>query len=326
MHKKIAKQTHNKFLEKYNWYSTWHDNRYHRKIHAGILTTYSTIVLLILLVSFKGVMALSDLITTWDFSNPSEYSYDAVVKALGFNSSKDALGQKINLLVPLQNAEAKKDKIENEFEIVGVIDSGNGNEVYVPSFHFDIAGVPAFSQARLLTDNVDNIPILRNSIESMGFQTASPSDTIDQVKQIFTIFNFVMIGFGSIGMLIAVLGMFNTLTISLLERTKEIGLMMALGGRNKDMNKLFMVESLLLSIFGAFTGILLAIITGRVINIILLQFAHHRGVTGSFQVFAVPLWLILSMVAFMAFVGLVVAFLPAQRARRISPIDALRRE
>lgn len=251
----------------------------------------------------------------------------AAAKAIGFDESgKDAVGKSLNLLVPLQNTNSTKDKIQYDFKIIGVASTGSGSEIYIPSFYFDIAGVPAYSQARVIVDSTDNIASLRQAIESKGFQTASPSDTIEQVNQMFTVFNFIMIGFGSIGMLIAVLGMFNTLTISLLERTKEIGLMMTMGGRNRDMSKLFIIESLILSIVGAIIGIILAIIGGQVINFVMMTVAHSRGVTGNFQLFAVPAWLILAMIAFMSLVGILVAFFPAKRANRIDPIDALRRE
>jgi putative ABC transport system permease protein len=143
---------------------------------------------------------------------------------------------------------------------------------------------------------------------------------------VFKFFNVVLAGFGAVGMVVAVLGMFNTLTISLLERTKEIGLMVALGGRNRDMRKLFIFEAVLLSLVGAVVGIILAVMLGQVINLAMNALAHRRGVTEHFQLFAVPWWLVLGTILFMLVVGLVVVYLPARRAARINPIDALRRE
>src|SRR6185369_16117416 len=139
-------------------------------------------------------------------------------------------------------------------------------------------------------------------------------------------FNIVLAGFGAIGMIVAVLGIFNTLTISLLERTKEIGLMITLGGRNRDMRKLFIFEAVLLSFAGAVIGIICAIIFGQLINLGMNLVSQHRGVTERFQLFANPWWLILGLVTFMLLVGLIVVFIPARRAARINPIDALRRE
>lgn len=251
---------------------------------------------------------------------------ESAAQAIGFTNPKDAIGKSINLLVPLQNADAKQSKFEHQYTVIGTIQTGSGSEIYIPSFYFDTAGVPAYSQVRLLVDDTSNIATLRKQVESYGFQTTSPSDTIEQVNQIFAFFNIILVGFGSISMIVAILGMFNTLTISLLERTKEIGLMTAMGSRSGDMSKLFIFEALFISVIGASIGILVAVILGQIINTILVSFAHGRGVVAGFQLFAVPFWLILSMIAFMALVGLIVAIIPARRAMKISPIDALRRE
>ena len=258
--------------------------------------------------------------------NKSIVLNQAAARAIGFKTDKAAVGKKIHLLVPLQNSGAKQSNFEYDYTVVGVVTTVSDSEVYIPSFLFENTGVTSYSQVRLLTDETSNIAKTRLSVESQGFQTSSPSDTIDQVNQIFGFFNLMLVGFGSISMIVAVLGMFNTLTISLLERTKEIGLMMALGGRSRDMSKLFIIEALLLSVAGASSGILLAVIVGQIINGILVAFAHGRGVNGSFELFATPIWLVLSLVGFMAFVGLVVSYMPARRAKNINPIEALRRE
>jgi ABC-type antimicrobial peptide transport system permease subunit len=65
---------------------------------------------------------------------------------------------------------------------------------------------------------------------------------------------------------------------------------------------------------------------GQVINIAMNIFASHRGVTEHFQLFAIPFWLVAGTIVFMLGVGLAVVYLPARRASRINPIDALRRE
>lgn len=127
-------------------------------------------------------------------------------------------------------------------------------------------------------------------------------------------------------MIVAVLGMFNTLTISLLERTKEIGLMVALGARSIDMRRLFVFEALFLSLFGSIIGIIGAFVLGQIVNIAMNQFASHRGVQDSFNLFAYPPLVVGGVIVFMAIVGLVVVYIPARHAEKINPIDALRRE
>jgi len=250
----------------------------------------------------------------------------AALESLGIESSRGALNKQLAITVPLDRVEAKIDKISENFTIVGVIDSGAGVEVFIPSNVFEVVGVANYDQAKVVLNAVENVEDARRQIESLGFQTNSLTDTLSEIDNIFRFLNLVLIGFGSIGMIVAVLGMFNTLTISLLERTKEIGLMMALGARRKDMRKLFTFEALLISFVGAVIGISLAYIAGRFVNLALNLNAQARGVNDSFELFATPIWAVLAVVAGTMLVGWLVVYFPARRAERINPIDALRRE
>lgn len=250
----------------------------------------------------------------------------AVLRVLAQKDDKSLIGQLLKIVVPLQNTGASKKQIEKEFKVVGVIDTSTGPEVFIANGMFEGAGVRNYSQLKVVADDAKNVTGLRKQIESMGYQTTSPIDTLDQINEVFRIFTFVLVGFGAIGMIVAVLGMFNTLTISLIERTKEIGLMIALGARSRDMFRLFVFEALLLSLSGAIVGILCAIFASVVINAAMNGFARSRGVAEGFQLFSYPLWLIGAMIAFMLLVGFLVVLFPARRARRINPIDALRRE
>jgi ABC-type antimicrobial peptide transport system permease subunit len=92
------------------------------------------------------------------------------------------------------------------------------------------------------------------------------------------------------------------------------------------MKKLFIFEAVLLSLSGAVIGIVLASIGGEIINVVMNQFAAHRGVTQRFDLFATPLWLTGGTISFMLLVGLAVVYFPARHAERINPIEALRRE
>lgn len=250
---------------------------------------------------------------------------NAAIRAIGLKEPDKALGKKVNLRVPIVGG--AESEVNDTFTIIGVIDSDTGNEVFVPAGIFAAAGVPVYNQIKVEVDDAANVAGLRDQIEKKyGFVTTSPIDTVDQIGQIFKFFNVMLAGFGAVGMIVAVLGMFNTLTISLLERTKEVGLMITLGGRNRDMRKLFILEAVILSLSGAIIGIILAIALGQIINTAMNIFASHRGVTEHFQLFAIPFWLVSGTILFMLGVGLAVVYLPARRASKINPIDALRRE
>lgn len=249
----------------------------------------------------------------------------SALEAVGIDKPEDAIGKELELTIPFKSTEGAK-KIDDTFVVVGVINSGAGSEVFLPAHVLLNSGAETFTQVKIVVDENNDVSTVRSQVEALGYETQSPIDTIDQINQIFRYFNIILGGFGAIGMIVAILGMFNTLTISLLERTKEIGLMIALGARSRDMKKLFVLEALLLSVSGAVIGIVGAILHGFIVNMIMNNYARGRGVTENFDLFSTPLWLVAGMIGFMSLIGLAVVYFPARRAEHISPIEALRRE
>lgn len=251
----------------------------------------------------------------------------AALEAIGLGKDPSiVIGKSIDITVPLPKIQSQSKVYQRSMQIVGVIDSGSGAEIFIPSTEFRQLGVPALTQLKVGVDSVETVSKARAQIESIGLETSSPVDTLNEINKVFNYLNLILIGFGGIGMLIAILGMFNTLTISLLERTKEIGLMVALGARSVDMKRLFIFEALFLSLVGATLGIVGAVGLGWLINIVMNMLAAGRGVKDGFQLFAHPYQLVFGVIGFMVIVGLLVVVLPARRAQKISPIDALRRE
>ena len=221
----------------------------------------------------------------------------ATMRAIGVKEGDEAIGK----IIKLQIQElGKKDKtFTRDFKVVGVSSDEDGNEAYIPGDIMAATGAKSYTQIKLETDDVEDIKGLRSQIQTLGLQTVSPIDTVDQIDEVFKFFNVILAGFGAVGMVVAVLGMFNTLTISLLERTKEIGLMVALGGRDKDMRKLFVYEAVLLSLMGAIIGVIGSVALGQIVNLAMNIFAQQRGVTEGFQMFATPWWLVLGSLIFM---------------------------
>jgi len=250
----------------------------------------------------------------------------SILSSIGIKDSSKAINQQVRITIPISESATDKSEISDIFTIVGVIDSGTGSEIFMPNSIFGAANVPHYNQLKVVVDETANVAIVRSQIESIGFQTSSLNDTLTEIDNIFKIFRIILIGFGSIGMAVAILGMFNTLTISLLERTQEIGLMMALGARRSDVRKLFTLEAVIISFIGSVAGIIIAIISSQIVNLIINLRASNRGVSESFSLFSTPIWSILLVIAATMLIGILVVFYPSIRAERINPIDALRHE
>ncbi len=247
----------------------------------------------------------------------------SLVSTLGYDNASSVVGENINLNLKLDTGAGK---IDRPLKVVGVVDSGSGTAMYVSADTFMGMGVENYSQIKVVADSDSSAVDVRQQIENMGYQTSSPLDTINQVNRFFNFFNVILVGFGGIGMMIATIGMLNTLTVALLERTKEVGLMIALGARRRDMKRLFITEALLLTSIGGVVGILSSMVVQVIINVISNHLAAARGVSESFSLFATPPWLVLAVLAFICIVGYLVSIVPARRASKIAPVDALRRE
>ena len=246
----------------------------------------------------------------------------SLLDALGVEDEASVINKQMNVKFTPQGGNA----VDKNMRVVGVVNLSSGLEIFMSQKVFREANASDFTQAKVTVESREFIADVRRGIESFGFDTTSPVDTLDQVNEVFRFFNLILVGLGGVGLVIAVLGMINTLTVSLLERTREIALMMAIGARPKDMRRLFTIEAMLLSLVGGIIGIILASGLGSVINLLLNQFASDRGITYGFSVFSAPPLLVVGMLVLMVFIGVIVSYVPAKRAARINPIEALHQE
>jgi len=218
--------------------------------------------------------------------------------------------------------ESLKDK---RYKIVGVIKDKNSPQVYVNLVDLLTAGAKKFSQAKVQVSDQSKVDTVRKQIENLGFKTQYVGDTVSQIDQLFKIFKIVLASFGMIALVVATLGMFNTLTISLLERTKEVALMKILGMRRKNIQMIFLTESIIISISGGFLGIIIGYLLSKIANSILNTIAINAG-GDPVKLFYFPVWFILLIIVFVFLIGLFTGLYPARRAAKVNALDVLRYE
>ena len=166
---------------------------------------------------------------------------------------------------------------------------------------------------------------VRSNIESRGYTVNAPVDTLSEINVIFQIFQVILGVFGVIALCVAAIGMFNTMTISLLERTREIGIMKAIGANNRDIMKIFLLESILIGFIGGILGILVGWLFGQGINIIVNALAKTLG-GEPVQIFVTPWEIAVVMIVLSIIIGLLTGLYPARRGSRLNPLLALRYE
>ena len=157
--------------------------------------------------------------------------------------------------------------------------------------------------------------------EGYGVQTAK-----DLQSLLFTIVNTlqgVVFGFGIVALIASVFGIINTQYISVLERTREIGLMKALGMRGRHVSRLFQFEAAWIGLLGGVIGSLAAVVAGSLANPKITDLLSLGE--GNFILIFVP-WQIVGLITALTLVAMLAGFFPARKAAKLDPIDALRVE
>ena len=138
-------------------------------------------------------------------------------------------------------------------------------------------GIVNSSQIKIIAKDKTVLDDVRKKIESMGFLTYSVVDTVSQINSLFGTARVVLGALGAVALGVASLGMFNTLTVSLLERTREVGLMKAMGMSSGEVKRLFLTESMIMGFLGGILGIFLGFLGGKLFSLVLSVFSLLKG-------------------------------------------------
>jgi len=244
----------------------------------------------------------------------------------------ELIGKNINLSFSTpKNSNGKSDtsnnaeKItipESQFKILGVFDSDD-SLIYANAKAFSGTQATVFSQLKVKCQESKIMPGIQGEIKNLGFSVSSISDTVDQANKIFGIIKVILMLFGCIALIVSAIGMFNTMTITLLERTEEIGIMKSIGASNSMISWMFIMEATIMGFLGGLIGIIIGWVEGQAFNLIINLVANHFG-GEKVSLFYSPLWFVSAVIAFSAFVGLLTGIVPARRASKIDPLEALR--
>lgn len=242
---------------------------------------------------------------------------------------EDILGKPIDLTFFVSRAskddvQDKLEKIDSEhaYTIIGVVPNEE-NIIFVHAASFPEKAIDHYSQLKVKCQSSDVMQSVREKIVEEGLLVSSLSDTIEQANKIFSIVQIVLMSFGIVALVVSAIGMFNTMTITLMERTEEIGIMKSIGASDMTISVLFLAESIIMGFLGGLGGVILGIVGGQGLNLAINFLAVRLG-GASVNLFFTPTWFIVLIIIFGAFVGFLTALVPARRASKIDPLEALR--
>jgi putative ABC transport system permease protein len=261
----------------------------------------------------------------------------------GLRSPEEALGQNITLRVPSGyqiNLFSSKEPEGQDyaFRIIGVFqESILSTEVSVPMedgvemgryFNQDDKAYTDQDMGLALSVHVDDprhLDAVARAIEELGdYNAETPEESAGSLAGGFRVVQAVLSIVGLIALAVASLGIINTLIMAIYERTREIGVMKAVGASEGTIRLLFTFEAGSIGFWGGIVGVIVAWVTGQIINLVShLTFLKDYK---SFNISAFPLWLVLAVVALSTGIALLAGLLPASRAAKLDPIEALRYE
>jgi len=164
---------------------------------------------------------------------------------------------------------------------------------------------------------------IRTQLTDSGFIVSALTDLITQVDKAFNVIKIILGFFGAIALMVSAIGMFNTMTVTLLERTEEIGVMKSIGASDYDILWMFVFESTIMGFLGGIAGIILGFIGGNIFNLLVNFLAQSLG-GEAVSLFYFPGWFLFFILVVATLVGFFTGLIPARKASTTDPLEALR--
>jgi putative ABC transport system permease protein len=246
----------------------------------------------------------------WSGENPANQTLRLTVSAI----LQPGTGYDYSILMPIQ-------------QVIELNEWTDGTEFDPETFIFGRVVVRA--KDRETTNEV------ATAIRELGYEVAGMADFLNQLNQFFGTMRLMLGGVGGVALLVAAFGVANTMTMAILERTKEIGLMKAIGATDRDVLTIFLVEAALVGFSGGAAGVALSFFIQNLVNSALANAPTGEGGINFLPIdpsqlqgnlFVIPPELTVFAVALATIVGVGAGLLPALRAARMLPVLALKSE
>ena len=245
----------------------------------------------------------------------------------------DLIGQQVTLTVRLPRGETKDfvTKIIGVRESVGnrTIDLGLLERTEIKAWWYgrpDTLSTDGYDTLIVRAVDESAVPTILEAAETMNLRAQSLGAFLDIANRVLTILQALLGSVGGLALLVATLGVANTMMMAIYERTKEIGVLKALGATNGEVRRMFTADAMLLGVIGGFVGVIIGTLLGRLVDWIGHRYMEAEGMIGVGNLSIVPPWLAIGALLFAAFIGVLGGLYPAARAARLDPVAALRHE
>ena len=285
----------------------------------------------------KGTAVIGSWVTK-NFYDPKARPNDPPVEP------PDLLGQSVKFVLSKWTNDGVEVKKTVTVTIVGILEEtrgGSDGNIYmsidqVNSLNEWARGTrinrnkEGYSMLNVRAEDVDVVTDIADAINALGYQANTPQSYVEGINSFFMVLQFIFGGVGAIALLVAAIGIANTMTMAILERTREIGLMKAIGATNKDVLSIFLGEAAGIGFLGGLGGVLIGWGASAVLNVVALsyyasQVSQQGGLVPSMAT-STPFWLPVFALGFATVIGLLSGLYPALHAASLVPVNALKYE
>lgn len=186
----------------------------------------------------------------------------------------------------------------------------------------------SYSNIYLMVDEMENVKAVKEVLEEKGFSSYSDDEELEYTKKIMLAVQLVLGAIGAISMFVAFFGISNTMVMSVMERTKEIGVMKVLGCELKDIKAMFLYEAGTIGLIGGTIGLIISYILSLIANGVarLVMGSMNSGEDFYVCVSSIPPWLAILGIGFAVGVGVIAGLSPAKRSVKVSALTAIHNE
>ena len=184
-------------------------------------------------------------------------------------------------------------------------------------------GYFVYNEVFIYCDDMNNVVDVQQQITGQGYNASSNMEWLQQSKEQTNLIRAALGGIGAISLLVAAIGIANTMMMSIYERTKEIGIMKVLGCDMNEIRNMFLIESGFIGLIGGSLGVGLSYMLSSIVNNLGMSEAV-MGLSGKMSV--IPVWLAPTAVGFAVFISMFAGFAPSVKAMNLSPLEAIRNE
>lgn len=275
---------------------------------------------------FAGIMPFKGALLA-DYDKEKIVLSTAALKLFEIAKPEEAIGKRMSFKVQvpgLKVDEYNEVPLAKEYEVVGIVEDESAIYAYIPLSELSAKfAVATYERARAKVDDSAFLNAATKAINEIGFTVTALSKTVEQANKIFSGIQIALAIFGGIALVVSAIGMFNTMTVTLLERTNEIGIMRTIGGSPTNIQIMFLSESIVMGFLGGMMGIAIGVAGGMSINFALNTIALRMG-GQAIKLFRFPLGFLLFIAGFGAVMGFLTGVYPARRAASLNPLDAIR--